>query len=277
MSSDDQAAVFVTGANGGIGSATVKALVDKGFLVFAGVRDPATAPPDHPMVHPVLCDVTDVDSVARAATTVAARLGGRRLAAVVNNAGLIVQGPLEVVPLSQWRQQFEVNMYGPVVVNQAFLPLLRASRGRIINISATSARTSLPFFGPIGASKAALESYSHAARVELAPWHIPVVIIEPGGTETAIFAKAAAAQPEVGALYRGQLAAFGTTMGKQKLSAPEDIAKVIVRAVTARRPKPRYAAGTGARMAGALSHLPMRTRDRVMQRFLGLHKVSVSH
>ncbi|PZS36405.1 MAG: short-chain dehydrogenase [Pseudonocardiales bacterium] len=274
-------AVFITGAAGGIGAATVRALTAAGIQVYAGVR---SGLPDAlaglPGVQPVDCDVTDPGSVGAAAEHVAGRQAGRGLHAVINNAGLIVQGPVELVPPGEWRRQFEVNVFGPALVTQEFLPLLRLGHGRLINVSATSARTTLPFFGPISASKAALESFSDAARVELAPWRIPVVIIEPGATRTTIFDKAAATARTVQdtaanrGLYEQQMHAFNRTMSRQKLSAPEVVAKVIVRAVLSRRPRARYLAGPDARTAALLSHLPMRTRDRVLTRFLGLHRIA---
>jgi NAD(P)-dependent dehydrogenase (short-subunit alcohol dehydrogenase family) len=277
--------VFITGAAGGIGSATVRALASRGYRVYAGVRADTGSLEEISNVELVTCDVTDEASVTTAADYIAKREDSAGLAAVINNAGVIVEGALELMPAGEWRRQFEINVFGAALVTQKFMPLLRAHAGggRLINISATSARVPLPFFSPISASKAALESFSHAARVEFAPWRIPVVIIEPGATRTLIFEKSAAAgrlaladsPPELRALYAGQLSTFAATMAKQRPSSPEIVATVVLRAVTARRPKIRYLAGRDARIAGFLAHLPLGMRDQILTRFLGLHKAAV--
>jgi NAD(P)-dependent dehydrogenase (short-subunit alcohol dehydrogenase family) len=268
--------VLLTGAAGGIGRAAVEALAARGFRVYAAVR-----PHSHPSFDQNVCviplDVTDAASVAAAAKTLeAAEPGG--LYALINNAGLIVQGPLELVPPAELHRQFAVNVYGPALVTQAFLPLLRAGHGRIINISAPTARVAAPFASPIGASKAALESLSTAQRAELAPWHIPVIVIQPGGTDTAIFAKAgaaaeaamAAADPDLVALYQPQLAAVTKAMARMRPGPVDPVAKMIVTAVEARRPKLVYLAGRDARLAAILARIPARPRARLIDRAMGL-------
>ena len=268
--------VLLTGAAGGIGRATVQALAARGFRVYAAVR-----PQSHPTFDQNVCviplDVTDPDSVADAAKTIeAAEPEG--LYALINNAGLIVQGPLELVPSAELHRQFAVNVYGPALVTAAFLPLLRKGHGRIINISAPTARVAAPFASPIGASKAALESLSAALRIELAPWHIPVVVVQPGGTDTAIFAKAgaaagaamAAADPDLVALYQPQLAAVAKAMARMRPGPVDQVAKVIVAAAEARRPKLLYLAGRDARLAAILARIPARPRARLLARAMGL-------
>jgi NAD(P)-dependent dehydrogenase (short-subunit alcohol dehydrogenase family) len=221
--------------------------------------------------------VIDPASVAAAAAEVARGRGGRGLDAVINNAGLIVQGPVELVPPADLARQFEVNVYGPVFVVQAFLPLLRAVPGRLINISAASGRVAVPFLAPISASKAALESISAALRVELAPFRIPVSIVEPGTTATAIFDKAGAAArnamgqaaPEVAALYRDRLETVAGRLGRTKPGPVAAVARTIVAAVEARRPRIRYTVGD-ARQIGVLTKVPARTRDRLVAGVLGV-------
>jgi NAD(P)-dependent dehydrogenase (short-subunit alcohol dehydrogenase family) len=268
--------VLLTGAAGGIGRAAVQALAVRGFRVYAAVR-PHSQPAFDQDVSVIPLDVTDADSVAAAAKTIeAAEPDG--LYALINNAGLIVQGPLELVPPAELHRQFAVNVYGPALVTQAFLPLLRKGHGRIVNISAPTARVAVPYAGPIGASKAALESLSTALRAELAPWHIPVIVIQPGGTDTAIFAKAGvaaeaamtAAHPDLVALYQPQLAAVGKAMARMRSGPADAVAKVIVTAVEASRPKLLYTAGRDARMAAVLARIPARPRARLMARALGL-------
>ncbi len=217
--------VFITGAATGIGAATAEQLVQAGYQVFAGMHQQTSSVASGPRVRAITIDVTDPGSVAAAAKVVAEAVGPQGLQAVINNAGVIVQGPLELVPPDALRRQFEIDTFGPAHVIQAFLPLLRAGHGRIINISAPTARVPVPFMAPIGASKAALASLSDSLRLELARWNIPVVVIEPGGTDTAIFRKAeaaaegalASADPAKVALYSSQLAAVATAAAKQKL------------------------------------------------------------
>lgn len=281
-------AVLLTGAAGGVGVATVRALVDKGFRVYAGVRGldgelggvARAELSSTPNVHVLQLDVTDADSVARAAGVVRAN-GDDRLHAVVNNAGIIVQGPLELVPEAELRHQFDVNVFGPALVTQEFLPLLRKGRGRLINVTAVTARVAGPFFGPVSASKAALASLSDALRVELAPWNVPVVVIEPGGVETQIFTKSAAAADkaiaslpkERVALYDEQLRIIDAMTAAMKLAPPTIVADAVVRALTVSRPKPRYTVGPDVRLLGLLARLPLRTRDRMVARVTGLSKV----
>ncbi len=274
--------VFVTGAAGGIGQATVRRLVEAGYAVFAGVHDQAAELAQITGVQLVTIDVADPRSVAAAAAEVATAVGAGGLHAVINNAGVIVQGPLELVPPEQLRRQFEINSLGLAYVTQAFLPLLRAGRGRIINISAPTARVAVPFMAPISASKAAVASMSDALRLELSAWKIPVVVIEPGGTQTDIFAKAdasardamAGVAPDKVALYSNQLAAVAKAAGKQKLGPVDPVAKTIVKATTVRHPKRHYTVGSGTAVFGLLSHLPAGTRDRVISTVFGLGKAA---
>jgi NAD(P)-dependent dehydrogenase (short-subunit alcohol dehydrogenase family) len=156
--------------------------------------------------------------------------------------------------------------------------MLRTGKGRIINISAPTARVPVPFMAPIGGSKAALASFSESLRLELVVWDIPVVVIEPGGTDTAIFAKAesamraalGAADPATVALYSDQLAAVAKAAARQKLGPADTVARAIVAAVEARRPRRRYAAGSGAALFGVLAHLPAGTRERLIKTVFGL-------
>ena len=165
---------------------------------------------------------------------------------------------------------------------QAFLPLLRAGNGRLINVSAPTARVPVPFMGPVGASKAALESLSAALRGELAAWKIPIVLIEPGGTDTQIFAKAAAAtetalaagDPARVALYQPHLEAFAKAAARQSLGPIEPIANALVTAIEAQRPKRRYAAGKGVRLFAALAHAPIALRERLVASAFGLNRVA---
>ncbi|EFC82177.1 SDR family NAD(P)-dependent oxidoreductase [Parafrankia sp. EUN1f] len=272
--------VLVTGAAGGIGTATVRALSERGYWVFAAVHTDSGASRDLaklPGVAVLPMDVADPDSVAAAANRISVETGGEGLRAVVNNAGVIVQGPLELIPVGELRRQFEVNTYGPVYVTQAFLPLLRAGHGRVVNVTAPSARVPIPFMASLSASKAALDALSSALRLELAAWRMPVVLVEPGSTETPIFGKAAVAaqraldtlSPHQLSLYRDHLAAVGEAQAKMRLRPAAPVAAAIVSAVSARSPRRRYVVGD-ARAVGLVARLPARLRERMIIGMLGL-------
>jgi len=273
--STDSRAVLITGASAGIGTAVTHALLERGITVYAGTRRPA--PAQLAGAVPVTLDVTDADSVSAAAKQIADQQGGRGLHAVINNAGVIVQGPLELVPESELRRQFEVNVYGPVRVMQAFLPQLRLGQGRIINVTAPTARIAVPFAAPISASKAALASLTDAARLELAQWGLRVVEVVPGGTATEIFAKAeqsaadalAAADPARVALYQSALAAVATASAKQRLDPVDTVVRAVVAATLSPRPKTHYVTGN-ARAFAVVARLPLGVRDRLLARTLGL-------
>jgi NAD(P)-dependent dehydrogenase (short-subunit alcohol dehydrogenase family) len=276
-------AVFITGASGGIGTATAHALAERGYRVYAGVRGEA---PHLRGVDLVRIDVTEPESVAAAAEEVARLQGGEGLYAVINNAGIIIRGPLELVPAEDLRRQFAINVFGPAEVTRAFAPLLRQGRGRLINISAPTARLTLPFAAPISASKAALDALSDAARIELGAQGIAVVTVIPGAVETQIFAKASAAaedalataDPARLALYRSRLDAMDAAMAKMKPSKPETVARTILKALDAGRPKTTYIANADVRPLLILSRLPARLRDRVLIAALRLNKtVSPEH
>jgi NAD(P)-dependent dehydrogenase (short-subunit alcohol dehydrogenase family) len=277
----DSQAILITGASAGIGMAVTRALLERGVTVYAGVR--GRAPAQLAGAVPVTLDVTSADSVSAAAKQIADRQGGRGLQAVINNAGLIVQGPLELLPESELHHQFDVNVYGPVRVMQAFLPQLRLGKGRIVNISAPTAMIAVPFASPISASKAALASLSDAARLELAQWGIRVVQVIPGGTATEIFAKAeqaaadvlAATDPARVALYQSALAAVATAAAKQRLDPVETAVRAVVKAALSPRPKNRYVAGN-ARVFAILARLPVGARDRLLARTLGLAKLAAA-
>lgn len=273
-------AVFVTGAAGGIGTATTRALAQRGYRVYAGVHRDAPHLRGLRDVTLVRVDVTDPDSVAAAAEEITRLQDGRGLAAVVNNAGIVIHGPLELVSADDLRRQFAVNVFGPAEVTRAFAPLLREARGRLINISAPTAALPMPFAGPISASKAALDALSHATRVELAPQGITVVTVIPGAIETDIFARADAAarsalahaDPARVALYRRRLESVDAARARMRTSKPQTVADTIVKAVETSRPKACYVANSDVRPALILARLPVRVRDRLLAGALGLRR-----
>jgi NAD(P)-dependent dehydrogenase (short-subunit alcohol dehydrogenase family) len=274
--------VLVTGAAGGIGGEVVKRLDALGYRVFAGIRraDTADRLPRSTNVVPVAFDLAEDRSRDGAVASVHTALGGEGLHGLVNGAGMIVQGPLELVSLAALRTQFEVNVLGQIAVTNAFLPALRAARGRIVNISAATGRTTVPFLGPISASKTALESLSDALRMELKPFGVHVAVVEPGAMATEIFAKAdrlaasdlAAAPPALRELYAPAMKAVDEALAKSKPSPVGIAADAVVKALTDRRPATRYVAGRDARMLVMLSHLPDGLRDRMLMNSLGLKR-----
>ncbi|MEU9019603.1 SDR family NAD(P)-dependent oxidoreductase [Actinomadura sp. NPDC048394] len=269
--------VLITGAGGGVGSAAVRRLADLGWEVYAGVRRDADAARLPAGVHALTIELIDEETVEAAAKEIAARTGGR-LDALVNNAGVIVEGPVELVPLEDWRRQFDVNVVGQIAMTQAVLPMLRAARGRVVNIGAVSARMSGPAFGPIAASKAALASVTEALRVEMRPLGVKVCVVEPGLLDTAIFDKSGAARRAAGwrgdadaqRLYEGVTAKMGEFNARAKPGPVDSAVKTIVKALTARRPKARYLVGRDARMMAALAKLPDHTRDGLLLRTVGI-------
>src|SRR6202044_3645735 len=191
--------VVVTGVSTGIGWGTTKVLVSKGFRVFGSVRKQADAQRLQKEFGdgfvPLMMDVTDADAVHQAARKVGSMIGDRNLVGLVNNAGIVVGGPLLYLRTSEYRRQLEVNMISPLVVIQAFAPLLGTEKqrqgpaGRIVNISSTGAKVAIPLIGAYSASKAGLEGMSDALRQELMLFGIDVVLIEPGTVNTAMYDK----------------------------------------------------------------------------------------
>src|SRR3989442_11315522 len=184
--------VVVTGASTGLGAAIGRHLAGRrgGFRVFGTVRraeDEAAL--ERAGVSAVRMDVTDSAGIARAREQVERAVAGAPLAGLVNNAGIPAAGPLELFPLDELRRVLEVNLVGAVAVTQAFLPLLKASRGRIVNMSSVAGRSALPFLGPYAASKFGLEAISDSLRRELLPFGVKVIVIEPGTFKTAIWSK----------------------------------------------------------------------------------------
>jgi NAD(P)-dependent dehydrogenase (short-subunit alcohol dehydrogenase family) len=274
--------VLITGGSGGVGSALATALAHDGWRVFATARDPnrikRTKSGDGEVI-PIALELTDDDSIASAAATIRERSGGRGLDGLVNNAGVIVQGPLELVPASELRRQFEINVLGQMAVTQAVLPQLRAARGRIVNLGAPTGRVAIPLMGPIGASKAALHLLNDTLRMELRHQGIAVSLVVPGALETDIFATASAAaeaagpaSPEAERLYAPLVRTSAERLKEMKSSPVDATVKTIRRALTERRPKARYTAGADARQVELVRRLPTGLRDRALMGATGVSR-----
>lgn len=272
--------VLVTGAARGIGRATALRLADAGWDVIAGVRRAEDGQPliqaKPGRISAVVLDVTDPDQVAALDGTLPADLN-----AVVNNAGVVVGGPMEALPPSELRRQLEVNVVGQVAVTQAVLPRLRASRGRIVFVSSVSGRVATPMTGAYNASKFGLEAVADSLRMELAPWRIRVVLIEPAQTDTALWRDAddalnesvAALSPEHRELYAKHIAGFRKSIPRsQRMAAPaETVAATIEMALTTRRPRARYVVGANARVQAVLAGItPTAVLDSVLRAGTGV-------
>ena len=264
MTPGDLGSVVVTGTSTGIGAASALHLAEKGFRVFAGVRREADgAALEAPGVTPLLLDITDEATISAAVDTVASAVGDRGLAGLVNNAGIVKPSPLEFQPIDDFRMQLEVNLIGHVAVTQAFLPLIRRGRGRIVNVGSIGGRMALPLHGAYSASKFGMEGLSDALRLELRQWGIPVSLVDPGATQTAIFGKTLGEidglETELGEdgyrLYAEQIAAVRRLVEKTAAdAAPASVlARTIGNALTSKHPKARYLAGHGAKPAAALA------------------------
>lgn len=272
--------VLITGASKGIGAACALQLDQLGFHVFAGVRravdGEALQKQASSRLQPILLDVTDQVNIAAAAATIRETVGDIGLYGLVNNAGVAVIGPLEVVPLAEVEQQFHVNVYGPLAVTQTMLDPLRQAQGRIVNISSISGRIAFPFSGAYAASKFALEALSDAFRRELAPWQVQVALIEPGVIDTPIWdASIARGERLFAEMTPRHRELYGASMEAQHAYAvraktrgipPEEVAKAVAHALTARRARTRYLVGADARMGALIARLPARVVDMLIER-----------
>ncbi len=269
-------AVVISGASTGIGAGSAALLAEKGFVVFAGVRNENDAQRLAGIsfnVRPVMLDVTKADSLEGAARKV--RESGIALHGVVSNAGIAVGGPLEHVSADDMRRQFEVNVYGALALVQTFLPFLSENDGRIVFVGSISGRLATPYIGPYSASKFALRGLADAMRVELAPCGIAVSLIEPGSVKTPIWGKGRTEAGRIAqrldsksrAHYRKALERIvSITQSEERDGMPvEVVSSAIAHALTARRPRAQYVVGAPARMGSILAGLPAALRDKALR------------
>jgi NAD(P)-dependent dehydrogenase (short-subunit alcohol dehydrogenase family) len=269
--------VLVTGASSGIGLATARLLARSGFRVFAGARRPAESATEN--FTPIALDVTSAESIAAAVREIEAKLGGEGLAGLVNNAGVGDTWPLEFVPMEKFRGVFEVNVFGVLAVTQAMLPLLRKSRGRIVNIGSVGGMISLPFGGSLTASKHAVEALTDSLRMELWPAGIHVTLLQPASINSGSAEKIAAALEEVIAQlpeegkhrYAETLRGFmKVTLEKEGAgSPPEVVAEAVLEALRADKPPIRRVVGKDGGMIKFLAkHVPDALRDMALRKVL---------
>jgi NAD(P)-dependent dehydrogenase (short-subunit alcohol dehydrogenase family) len=282
---------LITGASTGIGRATALRLAASGWTVLAGVREEAAG--DRLLEEsraagrliPLVVDVTDASQVAEAAEQVreqAARSGVSArggLDALVNNAGIGIGGPLELVSADDLRRQFDVNVFAQVAVTQAMLPALRVARGRIVFVSSIGGRVAMAFTAPYAASKHAIEALGDALRVELRSSGVRVALVEPGSVATPIWDKSRAEAdrvvipPELQDVYGRIPAAMDKVLEDtaRRGVPPERVAETIERALTSPRMKARYVVGTDAKAMLIVKRLlPDLVFDRVARRALGV-------
>jgi len=271
--------VVVTGASTGIGAATARELAHKGFHVLAGVRREVDADALRADgIEPQILDITVESDVAAIADRVARDPLHRPLRALVNNAGIAVNSPVETLPIAQWRRQFEVNLFGHIAIIQALLPALLISSGTVVNIRSVGGKVVLPAYGAYAGSKFALEAASDALRREVSELGIKVVVIEPGAVKTEMAERgittAEGLQAEMTtahlARYDDLLAAVtaqARSFGEVGVSA-EHAAKVIAKAATASRPRTRYTIGRDAAILVRISRV---VSDRVLDRIVRLN------
>jgi len=281
ISSETRGCVVVTGASTGIGAASARELARRGFHVLAGVRRDRDADALRaPGVEPVILDITQPDHIAELAARVGSQAGSLR--ALVNNAAIQTNAPVETLPLDEWRQLFEVNLFGHIAVTQALLPALLRHSGRVVNISSVGGKVAMATYGPYAGTKFALEAVSDSLRRELAPLGVQVVVVEPGGIRTEMGDRviantnrlAAAMSPEQRDRYGSLVQAINaqTAAGTSSGKSAGDAARVIAKAVTAGKPRTRYTIGRDAALITRMSRvLPDRTLDRILAAGLRPH------
>ncbi|NWJ46181.1 MAG: SDR family oxidoreductase [Chloroflexi bacterium] len=269
-------AVLITGTSSGIGRGCALYLDKMGYRVFAGVRndDDATAIKKEasPLLTPVCLDVTSPSSIASAKQCIMEKVGDTGLYALINNAGISSNGPLEYYPLEQVRQMFEVNLFGLLAVTQAFLPLIKLGHGRIINISSVSAMMAFPFSAPYCASKYAVEIFSECLGMELSS--VPVSVIEPANIASAIWDKSGQTNrqilesfpPEAQAIYGAAITKLNEANSQQvnKTDSPERIAKLVVKILTVKKPGALYREGRMVNLLRLLRILPRGLRHKMI-------------
>jgi NAD(P)-dependent dehydrogenase (short-subunit alcohol dehydrogenase family) len=278
----------VTGVSTGIGWATAKVLISKGFRVFGSVRKQTDA--DRLQREfgkgyvPLLMDIADADAVHQAAQKVGSMIGDRNLVGLVNNAGIVVSGPLLYLRPSEYRRQLEVNMISPLVVIQAFAPLLGTDRkrrgpaGRVVNMSSTVAKVVIPLLGAYSASKAGLEGMSDALRRELMLFGIDLVIIEPGTVNTPMYDKGE--KEDLSEFQRTEyweavqnFQKFIVAEARNNGLPPQRLGEAVHVALTTEKPKARYAVVPRRFKNWTLPRLlPVRMLDAAIAKQMGFKK-----
>jgi NAD(P)-dependent dehydrogenase (short-subunit alcohol dehydrogenase family) len=280
MMANDRRVALVTGTSSGIGAACVARLVACGWTVYAGVRrdeDGERLVASHGGdVHPVHIDVTEDASIEAAVGRIDQEIG--RLDGVVNNAGVSVGGPFELLEASEWRAQFDVNVFGVIAVTKATFPLVEAAGGRFVHIGSIAGRIGSPGLAPYSASKHAVEGLNWALRAELARiGTMESSVVEPGEVKTDIWIKGRRqlrvaderlAESDMATRYEWLMDLFRGFLAEADARAihADRVAEAVEHALTARRPKARYVVGTDAKVQAAIDRLPDRLRELLLSR-----------
>lgn len=276
--------VVVTGVSTGIGWGITKVLTENGFHVFGSVRKKADAErlskEFGEAYTPLIFDVTDAAAVGKAAKLVADKLDGRTLTGLVNNAGVSFNGPLQHMPVENFRKQLEVNLTGVLISTQAFAPLLgtdlkrKGEPGRLFNIGSIGGRNAFPFTGPYHTTKFGLEGFTESLRRELMLYRIEVVLIAPGSIATPIWDKA---EQQDTSEYKktGYADAIESVFAARAKLAdnglpPERVGEVILKAMNARKPKVRYVVARNPFEIFLGERLPRRWVDAIIAKRLDM-------
>jgi NAD(P)-dependent dehydrogenase (short-subunit alcohol dehydrogenase family) len=264
---ENNKAVLITGTSTGIGKACALYLDRMGYRVYAGVRNQVDGDnlrkDASERLTPVILDVTDENSIVEAAGVIE-KEAGVNLFGLINNAGIGRGGALEVTPVVEIRKLMEINVIGLMAVTQAFIPMLRKSKGRIINIGSTSSVLAIPGASAYCASKFAVRAITDSLRVELKPFDMKVILVAPGAVESEIWAKGKAykeemrkaVKPEIAELY-APLRRFGDRLNTELKKIPADeVAKIVAHALTSKKPKPYYLVGKDAKGAARAARFP---------------------
>lgn len=271
--------VVVTGVSSGIGRAIAATLIGDGYPVFGTVRSTDDATAFEKALAPakaLVFDLRDRAAIVSAAELVRLSAGGDGLAALVNNAGTAIPGPLEYLPLDRFDEQIDASLKGTLAVTQAFLPMLKGSHpGRIVNISSVAGTTAMPFIGAYAIAKHGIEAMSDSLRRELRVYGVDVVTVQPGGVRTPIWEKAASENAD------GDVGAYGTSLEAFRALAldagafglpPEAVANLVRRILAAKRPRHRYLISPHPMTERLMRVIPPRWLDRLIARRIGLHR-----
>ena len=273
--------ILITGATSGIGRDAALRLAGAGHLVLAGGRRrdalAGLAAESRGRIEPLVLDVTEPASVEAARELVERRTGGRGLDVLVNNAGYALPGPLEALAEADLRGLFDTNLFGLLAVTRAFLPAMRErGLGRVVNVGSIMGRVAMPLLGAYNASKHAVAAVTDTLRMELAPFGVSVVLVEPGALRTGFAARALTGLDpyrDPGSPYAAALAGTDAAWARVYRFAPGPSAagRAIVRAATADRPAPRYVVPARNRLVvAALAALPTPAADAAKRRIMGL-------
>jgi NAD(P)-dependent dehydrogenase (short-subunit alcohol dehydrogenase family) len=280
--------LVVTGASTGIGAATARELARRGFHVLAGVRRVTDADALRATnIEPIMLDITNDANIAALVKHITDDPERRPLRALVNNAGIAVNAPVEVLPLSEWRRLFDVNLFGHIAMTQALLPALIESRGTVVNITSVGGKVAMATYGPYAGAKFALEAVSDSLRREVKSLGVKVIVVEPGAVVTEMLGGVAVSGERIiSGMTNEQRGRYATLMhsiiSQAQAAIPkgvpvEEAGRVIADAITSKRPRTRYTVGRDAAIVVLLARcLSDRMLDSLLARALKPHSPVVT-